>query len=140
MYIIRSGTIRAYKNIDDEEVTVRFGYSGDVIVAIDSFLTEQRTSLNLQAIKKAEVEYIQKYKFLAFFTKDLESLKAWNEILSELILQQLEREIDLLIESPLGRYNRVLSRSPKLFQEIPAKYIASYLRMTPETLSRLGKI
>ncbi|MEO0734297.1 MAG: Crp/Fnr family transcriptional regulator, partial [Bacteroidota bacterium] len=32
---------------------------------------------------------------------------------------------------------RVLARSPRLFQEIPAKYIANYLRMTPETLSRI---
>lgn len=68
-----------------------------------------------------------------------ERVDAWMQILEQLIYQQLERELDLLIESPSERLNRVLKRSPNLFQEIPLKYIASYLRMTPETLSRLRK-
>ena len=46
---------------------------------------------------------------------------------------------DILINSPMDRFQRVFKRSPQLFQEIPNKHIASYLRMTPETLSRLKK-
>jgi CRP-like cAMP-binding protein len=65
--------------------------------------------------------------------------KAWNQLLVELIQQQMEREKDLLTAAPSERYKRVLERSPQLFQEIPTKYIASYLRMTPETLSRIKK-
>ncbi len=48
-----------------------------------------------------------------------------------------EREIDLLTQSPQERIERIRKRSPQVFQEIPHKYIASYLRMSPETLSRL---
>ncbi len=51
----------------------------------------------------------------------------------------MEREQDLLINSPEERYRRVLKRSPQLFQEVPHKYIAAYLRMPPETLSRVKK-
>ena len=51
----------------------------------------------------------------------------------------LEREVDLITYSPQKRFERVFERSPQLFQEIPQKYIASYLRMTPETLSRILK-
>jgi CRP-like cAMP-binding protein len=51
----------------------------------------------------------------------------------------MERENDLIIYSPQKRVERVFKRSPQLFQEIPQKYIASYLRMTPETLSRILK-
>ncbi len=63
----------------------------------------------------------------------------WIEILENLGVQQLEREIDLLKNSPKERYERVLKRSPQLFQEIPNRHIANYLRMSPETLSRLKK-
>ena len=66
-------------------------------------------------------------------------LLLWKQILELLVYQQMEREIDLLTYSPQKRYERVLQRSPQLFQEIPSKYIASYLRMSPETLSRLKK-
>lgn len=65
--------------------------------------------------------------------------RLWDSLLQNLILQQLEREKDLLIKSPKERYVRVLQRSPRLFQEIPNKYIATYLGMSPETLSRLKK-
>jgi len=71
--------------------------------------------------------------------KTREVFEGWQRILEQLIYQQFEREIDLLTASPVERYKRVLARSPQLFQEIPGKYIASYLRMTPETLSRIKK-
>lgn len=63
----------------------------------------------------------------------------WVKILENLVIQQMEREIDILTSSPKERYERVLKRSPQLFQHIPNRHIANYLRMTPETLSRLKK-
>ena len=63
----------------------------------------------------------------------------WKNILENLVCQLLEREIDILTTSPIERYRRVLKRSPTLFQEIPHKHIANYLRMSAETLSRLKK-
>ena len=60
-------------------------------------------------------------------------------MLENLVVQQIEREKDLLTQSPRERYERVLKRSPQLFQEVANKYIATYLRMSPETLSRLKK-
>ncbi|MFT6167816.1 MAG: hypothetical protein ACJAV5_001078 [Vicingaceae bacterium] len=74
-----------------------------------------------------------------FIESSEENTKVWNSMLGDLIFQQMERERDILTASPLNRYKRVLARSPQLFQEIPNKYIASYLRMTPETLSRIKK-
>lgn len=66
-------------------------------------------------------------------------MKIYIQIIEDLILQQMERERDLLIESPKERYLRVFKRNPKLFQIIPNKHIANYLRMSPETYSRLKK-
>ena len=61
------------------------------------------------------------------------------ENVDSIMAAQIEREIDILTNSPKERYLRVLKRSPQLFQEIPNKHIASYLRMSPETLSRMKK-
>jgi hypothetical protein len=63
--------------------------------------------------------------------------KHYIQLLELFSVQQMEREIDLLTTSPAERIARVRERSPQLFQEVPLKYIASYLRMTPETLSRM---
>ena len=74
-----------------------------------------------------------------YLENDPTNLLLWKQILELLVYQQMEREIDLLTYSPQKRYERVLQRSPQLCQEIPSKYITSYLRMSPDLLSRLKK-
>ncbi|MEX2597851.1 MAG: Crp/Fnr family transcriptional regulator, partial [Salibacteraceae bacterium] len=91
----------------------------------------------LQAIRKTVVTVFERKSFYAALEQN-EKLKAlYVETLETLAAQQMEREIDLLTGSPADRLKRVMKRSPQLFQEVPLKYIASYLRMTPETLSRI---
>jgi len=63
----------------------------------------------------------------------------WIKILQDLVVQQMQREIDILTNSPRERYERVFRRSPQLFKEVPNRHIANYLRMSPETFSRLKK-
>jgi CRP-like cAMP-binding protein len=121
-----------------EEQIIRFGYKENLIVALDSFLTGKPSNLFIQAIKKTVVRVITKLQFEKFLQKE-GNRNFWNRRLENLVLQQMEREIDILTNSPKERYERVLKRSPILFQEIPNRYIANYLRMSAETLSRLKK-
>lgn len=121
-----------------EEHTIRFGYQYNFIATLDSFITEQPSDYYIQALKKTQVKVIKKSTFQNLISQ-AKFKNVWSEILEGLVLQQLERERDILITSPIERYKRVQERSPQLFQEIPNKYIADYLRMTPETLSRIKK-
>jgi CRP-like cAMP-binding protein len=139
IYFIESGSLRIFITDGEEERIIRFGYQNNIIVALDSFFTQKPSDFYIQAIKKTTVKIISKEKFMTFINSNPENLKIWLEILEDLVLQQIEREKDLLVQSPRERYQRVLKRSPQLFQEIPNKHIANYLRMTPETLSRLKK-
>ncbi len=139
LYFIVSGSVRIYMVDGAAEHTIRFGYLGSIIGALDSFLHEIPTDYYMQSIKKTKVKIITKSTFMALIENNVGLGKAWYQLLVELIQQQMEREKDLLTAAPLERYKRVLKRSPQLFQEIPTKYIASYLRMTPETLSRIKK-
>ncbi|MFN6377836.1 MAG: Crp/Fnr family transcriptional regulator [Flavobacteriales bacterium] len=138
IYYIESGSVRAFVVDDVVEQNIRFGYAGNLIVALDSFITAKPSPLFIQAIKRSTVRVITKSDF-DLFLKEPENQTRWVSILEELVKQQLEREIDILTTSPKERYLRVLQRSPQLFQEIPSLHIANYLRMSPETLSRLKK-
>jgi len=138
VYYVESGSLRAFVLDDYEEQVIRFGYQGNLIVALDSFLTGRPSDLFIQAIKKTELKVITKQQMDAFLASETNKL-LWIQILEQLVLQQMEREVDILTSSPKERYNRVLKRSPQLFQEIPNRHIANYLRMSPETLSRLKK-
>jgi CRP/FNR family transcriptional regulator, anaerobic regulatory protein len=139
IYYVEKGSLNIFILDQAQEQTIRFGYEKDLIVALDSFISEKPSLLYIQAIKASQVMKITKKQLMDLVKESEENQKLWIKILEQLILQQKEREIDILISSPLARYNRVLKRSPQLFQQIPHKYIANYLRMTPETLSRLKK-
>lgn len=139
IYYIENGSARIFMTDENEERIIRFGYTGNIIVSLDSFLSGKPSDFYIQALKKTKVKRASKKDFYEVIQSDEEHMKIWIQVLEELVLQQLEREKDLLISSPRERYERVLRRSPKLFQEIPNKYIANYLRMSPETLSRLKK-
>ena len=139
LYFIKNGSLRIYAVDEYEEHTIRFGYQNNFIVSLDSFITEKPSDFYIQAIKKTNLKIITKKTFKDLIHSNPELQNIWTTILEQLILQQLEREKDILTSSPIERYRRVLKRSPQLFQEIPNKYIADYLRMTPETLSRIKK-
>lgn len=139
IYFIENGSVRIFMMDENEERIIRFGYTGNIIVSLDSFLSGKPSELYIQAIKKTTVKIASKKAFYEFVQSGEKHLKFWMSILEDLVLQQLEREKDLLINAPGERFERVLKRSPKLFQEVPNKYIANYLRMSPETLSRLKK-
>jgi CRP-like cAMP-binding protein len=138
-YLVESGSIRIYVLDQDEEHSIRFGYQGSFITALDSFILEKPTNFYFQAMKQTQLRFVKKSVLNTMLDASPVLAKLWRQLLEVLVVQQLEREQDLLTSSPAERYKRVLKRSPQLYQEIPSKYIASYLRMTPETLSRIKK-
>lgn len=139
LYFIVSGAVRIFLPSAHEEHTIRLGYEGSVINSLASFLSGQPSGFYVEAIRKTVVNVITKEQVAEISQASLNSLKAYNKLLETVIAQQMEREVDLLTVSPTERLQRVLKRSPNLFQQVPLKYIASYLRMSPETLSRIRK-
>ncbi|MFT6810480.1 MAG: CRP-like cAMP-binding protein [Saprospiraceae bacterium] len=139
LYYIVDGSLRIFIEEEYEEHTIRFGYTGELITALDSFIRETPSDLYIQALKKTSLKVISKQAYLSFINSTEAFKEQWMKVLEGFVYQQMQRERDLLTSSPKERYSRVLERSPHLFQVIPNKYIAAYLRMTPETLSRLKK-
>ena len=139
IYYVQKGSLRIYLEDEQEEHTIRFGYANNLIVSLDSFLTDKPSELYIQALKETQLKIIHKTNFLNILSSNKQFKNTWTTILEGVVLQQLEREKDILTTSPIARYRRVLKRSPQLFQEIPSKHIAAYLRMSPETLSRIKK-
>ena len=140
LYYIESGSLRIFVLDDFEEQVIRLAYKENLFVVLDSFLTGKPSDFYVQTIKKTTLRVVSKPRLMEVINLNLDHLKLWSQIQELLILQQIEREKDILTSSPKDRYHRVLKRSPHLFQEVPEKHIANYLRMTPETLSRLKSL
>lgn len=139
IYYVMTGAIRAFLISENEDITIRFGYEGSIINSLSSFITGEPSAFSLQAIRKTSFISIPKQTFESFLFQNIDRMSGYTALLEQTIVQQIDRENDLLTNSPSERLKRVMQRSPNLFQHVPLKYIASYLRMTPETLSRIRK-
>ena len=137
LFFIESGAVRVFYLSAFEEHIIRFGYRGSLINSLSSFITQKPSEFFIEAIRKTTLKIISRDELIHLRNESDENLRQYIELLETLITQQIDREIDLLITSPNERLKRVLDRSPDLFQHVPLKYIASYLRMKPETLSRI---
>jgi CRP-like cAMP-binding protein len=137
IYRVHAGAVRAFLVTELEEHTIRFAYAGNLFTSLSAFLRQAPSQLYVQALRETVVSVVPRDTFLEQIHKTPGGLVSYCQILENLVCEQMEREIDLLTYSSSERLNRVLQRSPRLFQEVPFKFIAAYLRMTPETLSRL---
>jgi len=136
---VLEGALRAFTYKGEEEFTIRFAYTGSIAASIPAYFNNEASDVSIQAIRQSKLLQCRKSEFEAFAASTRERLLQYNHLLKELMGTFYEREVDLLTNSPAERIERVRKRSPQVFQEIPHKYIASYLRMSPETLSRLLK-
>lgn len=137
VYLIKSGLVRVFLLSEHEEQVIRFGYKGSMINSLNSFLKRTPSEFYLESLRKTYAKVMSREQFFELVNSSERSLRGYAKLLESGITQHIEREMDLLTASPTERLARVLTRSPNLFQEVPLKYIASYLRMTPETLSRI---
>ncbi|WP_347157446.1 Crp/Fnr family transcriptional regulator [Pontibacter chitinilyticus] len=137
LYFVTSGALRIYFPLPDEDICVGFGYPNTLLVSFPSFVDAKPSAYYIQALKKSELRGISKADFVQLMEHRPNIKRFWYEQLEKALVGKIEREVDLLLPEPEQRLQRMMQRSPHLFQHIPKKYIASYLRMSPETLSRL---
>ncbi|WP_167855299.1 Crp/Fnr family transcriptional regulator [Hymenobacter wooponensis] len=137
LYFVHTGLLRIYFPAGPEEICVGFGYESSLLCSFPSFVTAQPSEYGIQALRKSALLGISRSDFMTFIEQNINFAHFWRAELERNLVGRIEREIDLLLPDPAQRYQRLLARSPTLFQRVPKKYIASYLRMTPETLSRL---
>lgn len=137
IYFIETGSLKVYYTIEDKEVIMSFGYKNTFLLDLQSIFSEMNAGFNVSAIKACKLIGIKKDTFYNALENNPTIARYWQKCLEGMLLRDMEREIDLMTKAPETRYQRLLDRYPDLFQNIPHKYIASYLRMTPETLSRL---
>jgi CRP-like cAMP-binding protein len=95
------------------------------------------SAVSVQALTPGSLLLIPLDEFRRLILTDTAWLKAAREIAHRLLMQKFEREYQLLTLSALERYDLLEQRYPHLIQRIPAYHIASYLGITPISLSRL---
>jgi len=137
IYWIVKGLVRQYYYKNGKELTEYMATENTIVMCIESLFREQPTRLQIMAIEPTILYCLPKAKLEAVAMKSVNIQILYRKILEEsLILSQIHADM-LRFESAIDRYQKLVKRSPQLVLRAPLVYIASYLQMTPETLSRV---
>lgn len=137
---IEKGALYSYStDKKGNQHVLQFGFEGWWISDLNSFITKEPSSLNIEVLEDAELLLLDEaqYKILL---KELPGFETYLRSLFQNALVNLQRRI----ENTLGltaeeKYARFLNHYPHCLNRVPQHLIASYLGVSPETLSRVRR-
>ncbi len=137
---IEKGALKSY-SVDDNgnEHIIQFGLEGWIIADLYSFLTGEPATYNIDAIEDAELVLISKAAHEELLEKvpKYETFTRLNITGAYLAMQ---KRLTSIISSPVEeRYSTFTALYPNIVQRVPQHMIASYMGLTPETLSRIRR-
>ena len=135
---VQSGCLRLYYIHDDIEVSVWFALKHSSAIEIYSFISGTPTNYFLQAIENSEILYLPKTELDKLYQTHPKMQEMMRKFWEDVILHLLERFTALQRDSADKRYLDLLDK-PDLLQSIPQKYLASFIGVTPTSLSRIKR-
>ena len=144
IYYIDKGLLRQFYYKNDKELTEHLGVENTIVMCIESLFREEPTHLLVEALEPTIIA-LETSIIYALPKKRLEQVALHNvniqilyrKILEEsLILSQVHADL-VRFESAQDRYKKLCKLMSQVVLRAPLVYIASYLQMTPETLSRV---
>ncbi len=139
VFLVERGCFRAFRWVDDEEVTIGFSFHGDMDTCPYAFINQTLSTDTIEALTNSKVIKIYRGDIEELQRKNPELEKFTQSLLSHYIEILIQRNIDLRIKSAEELYKDLHKRQPNEVAQIPLMYIASYLGITKERLSRIRK-
>ncbi len=134
-----TGSFRCHKVIEGIEVTTYFSFDQEWISAYTSFLRKAPSFIAIEAMEDSEV-LVLAYDDLQYLYNHYVSFERFGRLIAEYLVGCLDdRMHSLLLKTPEERYLKTLTENSKYFERVPQHYIASYLGIAPESLSRIRK-
>jgi len=136
---IEDGIVRHYFEKIDNDITFEITFEGSFFSAYKSFLTRTPAEYNIQALTDVTLFSIS-FENLQKVYRETPKGNMFGRYAAEgLYLEKFNRELSLLTKTAEQRYLTLFKEHPQLIKEIPLKYIASYIGITPQALSRIRK-
>ncbi|MCH8558218.1 MAG: Crp/Fnr family transcriptional regulator [Balneolia bacterium] len=135
---VRSGSLYSY-SVDKKgnQHIFRFAFAGWWIADLQSFFTDTPSTFNIEALEDSELILMDRADH-EMLMEEIPAYERYHRIILENAYVAMQRRV----ENGLGltaeeKYERLIRDNPELLQRVPQTLIASYLGITPETLSRV---
>lgn len=137
IHYIKTGCLRQWFNKDGKDITLQFFFEGHAVASIDSFMNNQPGLFTIESIEPSTVVSISR----ATYEKLNQFYPEFKEKIQELMFLRFRNYAQLFLsrikDSPRERYEDLIVNHPEIIKRIPQHYIASYLGITPVSLSRI---
>jgi CRP-like cAMP-binding protein len=136
---INHGSLRVFIKVKDQEISKHFFFEHEYASDYASFLTRRPGLLNIKALEDAELMELSYEKVQMLYERFPVWQKFGRLIAEHLYIQVAQRSQELLLRTPEEMYIRLIEEQSPIIARIPQHYIASYLGIQPESLSRIRK-
>lgn len=139
MYFVKQGCLRASIDNRGKDITFQFFFEHEMVASIESFRTGQPSPISIKSIEPSTLIVLHKSGFEKLM-HDFPEIKDYLlEIAFRRFAQYSRLFLSFLKNNPRQRYMDLLAENPGIVQRVPQHCIASYLGITPVSLSRIRK-
>ncbi|WP_291721937.1 Crp/Fnr family transcriptional regulator [Bernardetia sp.] len=137
LYFLDKGLVRAFYYKEKKELTSWIFPENTLFISVYSFLTQTPSNETIEAIEDSTVLCISHAKLQKLYNSYLDLNVVGRKLTEMYYIQMAERATNLRMVSSKTRYENFIREYPNLINRIPLGYVASYLGMSQETLSRI---
>lgn len=137
IFFIASGIVRAWMPVDGREITFWIGAEGATIVSLKSYVSNEQGYETMECMEDSVLYVLRRSDLETLFREDIHIANWGRKFAEKELLQAEEKFIPLLFTTASERYETLLKQHPDLLQRIPLEHLASYLGITPVSLSRI---
>jgi CRP-like cAMP-binding protein len=137
LYFLEKGAIRGFYNLDGKEITHWFGFENDFVTSFHSFITGEPALENIQLMEGSILWAIPKETLNELLSKHHEVERLVRIAYEKYYIRLEERFVNAQFKTATERYENLLQHSPFILERVPLGFIASYLGISQETLSRI---
>ena len=141
MYFIKRGCLRLWFNKEGKDITFQFFFENQGVSSFESFFAGKPSIFSLESIEPTIAATISRGNWDTMLTVYPALKESFQEVLIERMGTYARLFLSMIKNSPRERYEALVRERPDILQRVPQRYIASYLGITPVSLSRIrGRI
>ncbi len=137
LYFIKKGCLRLWFNNEGKDITFQFFFENQAVSSFESFFSKQPSQFNLESIEPSVVVAISRKGFDTLLSRYPDLKEGFQSIIIQRLANYANLFLSRIKDSPQKRYHDFLKNHPEIIQRVPQHYIASYLGITPISLSRI---
>lgn len=140
IYFIKKGVARIYYFKDGLEITESFAFENTILARVESLFRNKPSKKAIRLLEDSELVAINADLLFKLYDKYPETERLFRLLFESAYVDTINRIENLQFHTAEERYNMLLSESSDVIKRVPLKYIASYLGITPVSLSRIRRM